>query len=383
MFFLLFMELISIDSQMITHNCNISNINCDIQENKLIDYYVSCNSKQIQIINISKVKGIKSISINDNSNVIITCDDKKINQMKLSIYDTPTITFENHCYFSDVEIYDSPKFNLFENSLFLVDTIHLYNYSFEFPFHYKNIIYGKRNNQRQNIKEYTIKEAENEIYECNDMIFEGILNDNYVTFKCGNSFEYTLFYSSLHDNIFKLQYQNIILENKCSTQKIDNAYMAAIISSLNCNGKKKNITFTKTNIDAFINNTLKYFNNDHIWINDQVNGASYCLWSNEYEQKYLFETGLRKVCANSNAFYYCCDSDKGQRNIINISFTESLIILLTIIFSIIGIVISLLIITLHRHKKFNKIAQDNQSNELDSIDTSSSKSDCSDVNKND
>ena len=87
---------------MVTHNCNFSNINCDIQENELIDYYVSCNSQQIQIINISRVKGIKSISINDNSNDIITCDDKKLNQLILSIYDTPTITFENYCYFSNI-----------------------------------------------------------------------------------------------------------------------------------------------------------------------------------------------------------------------------------------------------------------------------------------
>lgn len=146
---------------------------------------------------------------------------------------------------------------------------------------------------------------------------------------------------------------------------------------------RKNITFTKIDIDDFINNTLKCFNNDHIWIDNQMNKVSYCLWSNEYDQKYLFETGLRKVCANSNAFYYCCDSDKGQRNIINISFLESLIILLTILFFIIGIIISLLIITIYRHKKFNQIAQDSQSNELDSIDANSSKSDCSDVKKND
>lgn len=148
---------------------------------------------------------------------------------------------KNSCYFSDVEIYGSPKLNFFENSVFYVDTIHLYNYSFEFPFQYKNIIYEKSNNRTLNIKENNIKEADNEIYECNNMVFEGILNDNYVTFKCGNLFEYTLFYSSLHNNIFKLQHQNIILENKRSSQKIDSTYMASILSSLNINEKKHHI----------------------------------------------------------------------------------------------------------------------------------------------
>ena len=266
-----------------------------------------------------------------------------------------------------MHIYDFPKLNLFNNSDLLVDTVYLYNnrnnYSYKFPFHQKRIIYNENENTNKKIFK-KIEQTDNLIDECNDSILKGTLNDNYITIKCGNSFEYTFLYSNINDHIVKLKHQNVFFENQISLKKITNINLEKILSSLTFDGKR-NITLEKFDIKDFFDSFYKRNSDDYIWINSQDYRRPYCYWDEEYDQDYLFETGLRKVCAGSKAYYYCCDSEKGPRNIVIISTTGSIIIIVAIIFVSLALIISLYIITWVRFSRLKQVypGDDSSSND--------------------
>ena len=349
---LLFIAPFFIKSSIIAHNCNFTYGKFDNLVNESIDYIISCQHQKIIKINLSKINQMNSLSIYGNTNVIIECDNKVLNNFTVKIYNTPTITFENSCYFFNVEIYGSPKIHLHEHSHFSVDTVHLYNQTYDFPFYYDDIIYEKSVNNI-NLKENNVEQIESSVYECNDDLLEGILNDNYVTIKCGNSFEYTLLYSFFHNHTFQLHHQNIILKNHSSKRNTSQS-IATVLSSLHFNGKK-NIKLQKFDINEFLNNFDMNNNSDDIWIPITNSTKSFYEKQNEYDQDYLFETGLRKVCEENKCYYYCCDTIKGPRNIIYISKAGTIVIIVVIFISVTALLIALLTITCIRFKKFRQV----------------------------
>lgn len=108
-------SIILLVNKIINHNCTFSNVdlnNYNLSES--IDYQISCRSNAIQHIDVDNLYNVNSVSIFDNSNVIITCQSDLNNEeyILLKIYDTPNITFENYCNFKQVEIHNSPEFHL-------------------------------------------------------------------------------------------------------------------------------------------------------------------------------------------------------------------------------------------------------------------------------
>ena len=129
--------------KIINNDCNLQNHHPSFDTNEPLNLHISCSNDHIQEIYLEKNPNIKLITIYDESNVIISCFqlEKEIEHVQLKIFGTPTISFNNSCHFSNIEIYDSPKFKLLQNSSFFVDSLVLPKREYQFPFPFKDVYY--------------------------------------------------------------------------------------------------------------------------------------------------------------------------------------------------------------------------------------------------
>lgn len=298
-------SIIPLVNKIINHNCTFSNVdlnNYNLSES--IDYQISCRSNAIQHIDVDNLYNVNSVSIFDNSNVIITCKSDLNNEeyILLKIYDTPNITFENYCNFKQVEPYDN-------------------------------------------------------IFICNDNFFKVSLYDNYMIVRCSNIYDYTLLYSSLSNLTFEIDNIATYLMNDYKdkedlvAQRIDD-----ILSSFNFIGRKK-LIFNDIDLDSI----TKYTNEDikGTWI--KLNNISNygCLWIDEpgFSEKYenYFERGWKKICIDDKTYIYCCDTDLGPRKLNIISKSGSLAIIIFIICFIFVLIVSLCSIAYCRYKTKDQV----------------------------
>lgn len=350
-----------IKSNIITHNCNFSDRNIGMHQKESFDYQISCESQKIQKIDLENLKNADSISIFDESSVILNCSlmPNFTENLTLSIYDNPTITFENYCHFNSIEIYGLPSFHLFSNSHFLVDNLVLSDSKYQFPFEYKNVFYS--NDSRIKFKlpkgSKSTETFNYPIFNCENDLFEISINDNYIIVKCSGIYEYTLLYPSIPKYVFNINNTKAYVINQCTSDELTNQKMKIVLSSLKFFGEKE-VTFKNFNkldsIEPYANNDIK-----GTWINIKQSDIYDCIWivKPEYAQKYedMFKRGWKKVCLEIDTYLYCCDSDLSPRNIFVISKGGSLAIIIIIICSIFIIFISLCIIAYYRYQDYRKI----------------------------
>lgn len=186
--FIYFTSIIFTIIKSITHNCNISSFNQRFYSNETVDYNIACESQKVQRINASNIQQDSFLSIYDYSNVIITCPNKSQNYINLflSIYGEPTISFENYCHINKVEIHGSPRFQLFDNSFFFVNTLILYNQTYSFPFEYNNIFYfiNTSKSLNSNMESTSIQSLNNLNFQCDKKPFNVSLCDNHIIVQC-------------------------------------------------------------------------------------------------------------------------------------------------------------------------------------------------------
>ena len=79
-------------------------MNLDVFQNESIDYRIDCPPKKTQKIIFSNTDHIKTISIFENSNVIIHCPSStaQYNNLSLLLFDNSHISFKQHCNFNKI-----------------------------------------------------------------------------------------------------------------------------------------------------------------------------------------------------------------------------------------------------------------------------------------
>lgn len=355
MFFLFLINFLLYKYKEVVHNCDSEDYNLLYFQEGTIDYQISCEHEKIQRIDLKNASSIRSISIFDDTNVIIECP--RLNDISdnliISIYNEPNITIVNHCHFNQIEIYGSPTFNLFNNSLLSVDDLFLINKSYQFLFDYKNVFYTKSINAKSKIQNNykNAQKLNDKTIKCENNFFNVSLNDNFISTQCGDLYEYVLPYSSLPKYSFEIKNSKTHLINHCtSNDSLDKNINIALIS-LNLYGES-NVTFK--NIPK-IESIENYTDQDYqgTWVEVYPELAD-CIWfrrwyDSEFED--MFERGWKSVCYSGKSLLYCCDSDIGPRKINYISETLSMAIIITIIVLIFVLFISNCIIAYVRFKK--------------------------------
>lgn len=146
MIFLLGSILLSTKIKQVIHNCDSNQTNLGSYEKQSIDYQISCSNKNMQKINISNGKNIKSITVSKNSSVIIDCslNFEDPNEINFIIYDNPKIIINNKCNFKSLTIYGTPIFEFSNNSILKFEKFALYNDTYKFPADSPSIIYSQK-----------------------------------------------------------------------------------------------------------------------------------------------------------------------------------------------------------------------------------------------
>lgn len=341
------------------HNCNFSNGQWPQFGNESINYQISCPSYKIQRIDLKSNPNVKNISIFGDSNVIITCssNENDLIQTVLSLYDKPTITFENKCNFNRIEIHNFPTFHLFSKSNISVNNLILTNHAYQFPFKYNHVIYSKYDPKRlksQDNSKAQLK-SQNHIYECNKNTIETALNDNYAIIKCGDLYEYTILYSMFSEKNFDINNATLKIKNQCSTDAYVNQNIEMFLPLIRASENTEVLfqKFPKLNaIENYTNEDIK-----GTWI--QIGEDYRCQWGNEsFQSEYenFFKRGWKKVCRSYTTFIYCCDSDIGPRKVIVISKWGFLAAIIFIICFIIALIVAFCIISYQKYNDSRKVS---------------------------
>lgn len=138
----------------ILHDCNLHKANLNIYQNQSVDYFISCPKSYVQSIDLTNADHISSISVFNNSNLVVTCPQNMqiLLNINLYIYNNPNIAFDDNCYFNNVNIFDYPTFNTGEKKKNFVKNINIYNLSYILPFETETKLYIQRcNNDILNI----------------------------------------------------------------------------------------------------------------------------------------------------------------------------------------------------------------------------------------
>lgn len=179
-------------------DCNLPNYHPSFDTNEPLNLQISCTSDHIQEIYLEKNPNIKLITISDESNVIISClqTENEMEHVQLNIFGTPTISFNNSCHFSIIEINDSPKFKLLQNSSFFVDSLILPNREYQFPFSFKDVHYQQNAIEKNDQSKKPNDDSEKKI-NC-DYNLELRMNKDFVSANCTHEDIILISYTSLH-----------------------------------------------------------------------------------------------------------------------------------------------------------------------------------------
>lgn len=360
-----FTSFLLIKTEIVNHNCSFSNIDLGEYNDEWIDLHINCEPQKIQKINLKDLNHVNSISIFDNSNVILSCSQSNFTSeyLFLSIYDRPTITIENHCHLNQIEIYGSPIFQLFDESNFSVDSLISYNKTYEFPFESKSITYLE-NMENVNVSYGKNQSIPENNFLCENDIFNFSLESNYITAKCGNRYENLFLYESIPEITFTINNTNVFFKNQCQSNETAKKNIETVLSSLNFVNKRE-VTFDVFDPDSISSYTSS--DSEGTWV--LIKYDRVCQWRGSFNSNYYFDgdledreevqyylqRGWKKICRGSDSYVYCCDTDLGPRNINVISAAGSLAIIIISICLVVILFVSLCVIARCRYNNNRRV----------------------------
>lgn len=353
--YLLFRYSRSIKSNI---NCYSQNNNLDTFQKETIDYLITCPSQLIQKIDLSNIRSKISISVFKKSTVVFVCNNEYtvLPEINLLIYDEPNITFQNNCYFSNIEIYGQPILNFLDNSHIKSRNIVLDDKSLSSQFDSNYYIY-KHNNTKQIFKNTLKKQYFQNEYNCKNVIIS-LSNNSFI--KCDsnkfdlNNSEFTSFFHVIEN----LQIINESYNNEQIKNILEKIFPFLLF--------EKETTVIFTDLFDIINfnqifETFKFIDSEILinmtWSRYLVDDSN-CAWENEkYIQDYMFlentfnwlieNSWWRKICFGNEAYLYINDnSDVFKISVPKIGLDNISFILLVI--CIIFLFLAVFIIVKHK-----------------------------------
>lgn len=364
MLLICFFSFLNARSKKISHDCNSPHSDIQkYQKGSTFNYIISCQSKKGQYVDLKSYENINSISISEESNVFIKCENETSNRNKINllINGKPNITFKNHCYFDTIEILGSPTFNLYPYSDFTVRNVVLRNSSYKYPF---NSHYYINSNNIEVSNSNSITKYDN----CSRLLVT--ISDDIYYF-CDES-DWGVFFK-----------KSILFTNySANPEKIEEVF-DKILPSINFNYFEK-IFFTDFyNIDSIIPTieTLKYLGND-IYMNmlwTKIFSGKNCAWEvdqffpqfqylKDYFDYLVDKKNWRKFCLYNTAYLYL--NEDNDADVIIIPTVASWVIIVSIVLFIIALFFVLLLLAYKKFRKDNKkksqVENENSENSLSS-----------------
>lgn len=339
MIFLLAFNILLTKSRKLTHDCNKECFDFDDYLIEPYDYSISCTNNKILYINLSYPKKESKLSISQASNVFITCSQfhQQINTLNLSIYGTPNITFQNVCYFGNIEINGDPIFNFLSHSHIYGENLILKNFKNHFFADYISFKISSNTTKNKNIKsESSLLDINNLTLECNNYEMKIILSQN-ANIICGSYFDILLEYEYFSRTHFYVH------DNYVNFQQTDfNAvpYMKNIFLSLHFDDET-NVIFTDYLIYE-IDNYIEMFDQKKLNIARTMlyrDDPDYTpLNMHKKNTKYVNTIPWRKARINGQMYYYGYTGSNDD--IIEITPSMKRIIILVIFLVIIFLMLS-------------------------------------------
>lgn len=358
-------------SQKIIHDCSSTYTDFNEFQNQSIELEVSCSENQI--IHFHNINLIKSISVFEKSNVVLSCSPnvKTLNNISLYIFNNSQINFDDNCLFDYIEIYGFLTLKLLQNVHRISKNVILNDNTNQIE--PTDMIYSveKYENILEKNDEITLENDENDLKN-DEIILTNIADDD--EFICNNFFivnftdelhlecdqnNYTMNYSEISNYTFILNnvhfyINNLNFETSC--------YLENIVNRSTFSGQIDTF-FVDIYNTTDIMNYAKMINCNNIqiwmkisWRKIMNNVTAYCEWEDEdYKEEFLdlkkhFDwldenSDWRKVCYQ-NFGYLIHQETKGE--VIVIPVASSWIICITIVLVIVGICISVFFISLYR-----------------------------------
>lgn len=351
MLLICFFSFIHARMKKINHNCNAQYSNIEkYQQDSTFNYMISCKSKNAQYIDLKSYENINSISITNESNVFITCENEtsKSSNVKIIVNGNPNITFKSHCYFNTIEILGSPIFNLYPYSDISVRNVVLRNKTYSYPFNSHYYI---------NSNKISLDNADsitNYYYNNCTKLYISITDDE-VSYFCDVSTLNMIFQKSIY-------FFNV----SASPEKIEELF-DKVLPSLDFSDITDIIFTDFFNLDSIMPTieTLKILVKN-IYINmkwNKIYNKMICAWEVDkfYPQfqylkdkfDYLVDKkNWRKVCLHNSAFLYL--NEEKDVDIIIIPTIASWIIIVSIVLFFIVLFILLVVLAYTKYRKENK-----------------------------
>lgn len=320
---MIFIAFFLITLKIIKQNCYNSNYSPNIITDDPINLEISCPNDEIQHIYLTNDKYIKYISIFNNSNVIISCSPLSAQSYhtNLNIYGNSTITIKDSCHFGNIEIHNSPTFQLNKNTRSCVDNLFLYNSTYQIPFEYKNIHITSN---------YEYNCGKNLIY---------YVNKQYIAVKCKNSIYYLD--DKMPQKKFSIENGMVSIQNDDINEPFSDE-IKIISNSINFTENKdvEFILFSNISEVTFYANLFSQ-KNVEFWIKSKYIFPFRCKDEHVFEKKGyedIVSHGWGIVCNDSSPYlhYFYTDSERGK-----IIFVPKKVIVGVICFIVICVVVIL------------------------------------------
>lgn len=372
MFFLYFMYLICMKkSNNIPNNCISKYINFNKHYESVIDYKISCPKNLIQRVNLANVSDIDSISIYNKSSVIINCPEQTnlYEHIKLRFFHSPYITFENHCNFSSIEIYDSPIFKFSKDSKVNVKKYVVHNHSYKLFFDTTSNNDFLENTKMKN-KIILSNNYEDREYTCNSISIDLTSPNAFIICYRKSYDEYNVYLEVSYDDFIEYLFyvnEDIVFRNMSNFDDDIEKKLSLIIQSLSIPFENHvNVYYSDFLESKVLQKTADMFGsvcslvsmNFSWW--KYVRYYRYCAWyESVFESEFSFlenkfddqvrNTYWRKICLNGDGQLYL--QDENDYKIYVLPNIASWGVLIGIIVLILLIFILCLIFAYRRYKQ--------------------------------
>lgn len=344
---MIFIPLFLITLKIIKQNCYNSNYFPNINTDDPINLDISCPKEEIQHIHLTNDKHIKYISIFNNSNVIISCSPLSAQSYhtNLNIYGNSTITLKDSCHFGNIEIHNSPTFQLDKNISSYVDNLFLYNSTYRIPFEYKNIHITSN---------YEYNCGKNLIY---------YVNKQYIAVKCNNS----LFYidDRMPQKKFSIQNAIVSIENDDIKNEQFSDEIKIISNSINfTENKDVEFLFFSNISEVTLYASLFSQKNVEFWIKSKYIFPFKCNDEHVFEKngyKDIVSHGWGFVCNGSRPYIHYFHTDSKRGEIIFVPKKVIIGVICFIVFAVVAILASLFWIV-YKRANFSSVYSGNSEN---------------------